>query len=382
MTKQPPLFNPHDAQLMDRALVLAQEGRWHCPPNPSVGCVITDSYGNVIGQGYTQAVGQAHAEIMALRDAVANGYDVRGANVYVTLEPCSHQGRTGPCCDALINAGVARVFAAISDPNPLVAGQGIARLRSSGIEVNVGLRESQAREINLGFFSRIERGRPWVRVKSAASLDGRTALPDGTSEWITCSEARADGHAWRARAGAIFTGIGTVLHDNPMLNARVPGITREPDLVIVDSHLRTPSEFRLWKVARRHILIYTADDITDINRERAQRLRDQGATLVVCRSAQGQVDLAAALTDLARREVSELHVEAGGILTGALLQAGLVDELLLYQAPLLLGQGFGIATIQTPAKLCDALRWQLQDVKRIGSDLRLVMRNPNSKQKS
>jgi diaminohydroxyphosphoribosylaminopyrimidine deaminase/5-amino-6-(5-phosphoribosylamino)uracil reductase len=360
-----------DAAFMDRALQLAGGARWHCPPNPAVGCVITDSRGNLLGEGRTQAAGQAHAEIMALRDAAAKGCDVRGATVYVTLEPCSHQGRTGPCCDALITAGVAHVVAAVEDPNPRVAGQGIARLRGAGIAVEVGLRAMQAREINLGFFSRMTRGRPWVRVKSAASLDGRTALPSGASQWITSDAARADGHAWRARAGAVLTGIGTVLRDDPLLTARAPGVTRQPDLVILDSRLRTPLEARLWQAAGRRTLIYTAADVMS---EPARRLRERGAELIACPGAEGRIDLAALLADLARREVNELHVEAGGTLTGAFLRAGLADELLLYQAPLLLGGGPGIAALDPPATLTDAARWHIREVQRIGPDLRLVAR--------
>jgi len=358
---------------MDRALQLAEGARWHCPPNPAVGCVITDRLGNVLGEGRTQPAGQAHAEIMALRDAAAQGHDVRGATVYVTLEPCSHQGRTGPCCDALIAAGVARVVAAVEDPNPRVAGQGIARLQGAGIAVDVGLREPQAREMNLGFFSRMERRRPWVRIKSAASLDGRTALPNGASQWITSESARVDGHVWRARASAILTGIGTVLRDDPQLTVRTPGVTRQPDLVILDSRLRTPLQARLWQAAERRTLIYTA---VNVESEPARHLRDRGAELVACPGTNGRIDLAALLTDLAQREVNELHVEAGATLTGAFLRAGLVDELLLYQAPLLLGSGPGIATLDPPAALADAARWHIHDVQRIGPDLRLVARLP------
>jgi len=365
--------NEHDTVLMDRALQLAEGARWHCPPNPAVGCVIADRHGKVLGQGRTQAAGQAHAEIMALRDAAAQGHEVRGATVYVTLEPCSHQGRTGPCCDALIAAGVGRVVVAVQDPNPRVAGQGIARLRGAGIAVDIGLREQQAREINLGFFSRMVRARPWVRVKSAASLDGRTALPSGASQWITCAAARADGHAWRARAGAVLTGIGTVLGDDPLLTVRAQGVTRQPDLVILDSRLRTPLQARLWQAAARRVLIYTAADVAG---QPARRLRERGAELIACTGAQGQIDLAALLADLARREVNELHVEAGGTLAGAWVRAGLADELLLYQAPLLLGAGAGIADLNPPATLAGATRWHIHDVQRIGSDLRLIVRLP------
>jgi diaminohydroxyphosphoribosylaminopyrimidine deaminase/5-amino-6-(5-phosphoribosylamino)uracil reductase len=371
---QPPL-SPQEraAAFMDRALQLAREARAHCPPNPAVGCVIADARGHVLGEGRTQAAGQAHAEIMALRDAAAHGRDVRGATVYVTLEPCAHQGRTGPCCEALIAAGVGRVVAAVQDPNPRVAGQGLARLRGAGVAVDVGLREPQAREMNLGFFSRMLRGTPWVRMKIAASLDGRTALPDGASQWITGEAARADGHAWRARAGAVLTGIGTVLADDPLLNARPPqAASRQPDLVVADSRLQLPLAAQLWSVPQRRVLVYTASG----DAARARVLTARGATVVCLPDAAGQVALAAMLQDLARREINDLHVEAGARLNGALLQAGLVDELLIYQAPRLLGEGIGMAALGAFEHLAQAPQFQWQAVERIGSDLRLLARLP------
>ncbi|MDR0273782.1 MAG: bifunctional diaminohydroxyphosphoribosylaminopyrimidine deaminase/5-amino-6-(5-phosphoribosylamino)uracil reductase RibD [Burkholderiaceae bacterium] len=363
---------------MDRALQLAFDARAHCPPNPAVGCVITDDRGNVLGQGRTQAAGQAHAEIMALRDAAAHGRDVRGATVYVTLEPCAHQGRTGPCCEALMAAGAGRVVAAIEDPNPRVAGQGLARLRGAGVAVNVGLRAPQAREMNLGFFSRMVRGTPWVRLKIACSLDGRTALPGGASRWITCEAARADGHAWRERAGAVLTGIGTVLADDPLLNVRLPQtVSRQPDLVVTDSRLQLPPAARLWTVPQRRILVYTACD----DAARQQALTARGATVVCLPDPAGKVALAAMLQDLARREINELHVEAGARLNGALLRAGLVDELLIYQAPRLLGEGAGMAALGTFEQLAQAPEFQWHAVERIGEDLRLLARLPERERK-
>ena len=372
MNRLPLSPGERDAAFMDRALQLAADARAHCPPNPAVGCVIADDLGHVLGQGRTQAAGQAHAEIMALRDAAAQGCDVRGATVYVTLEPCAHQGRTGPCCEALIAAGVGRVVAAVQDPNPRVAGQGLARLRGAGVAVEVGLREPQAREMNLGFFSRMLRGTPWVRLKIAASLDGRTALPNGASQWITSEAARADGHAWRARAGAVLTGIGTVLADDPLLNVRLPQASRQPDLVVADSRLQLPLAAGLWSVPQRRVLIYTAS----ADAARAQALTARGATVVHLPSPAGQVALPAMLQDLARREINDLHVEAGARLNGALLRAGLVDELLVYQAPRLLGEGAGMAALGVFEQLAQAPQFEWHAADRVGSDLRLRARRP------
>lgn len=355
---------------MRQALELAAQGRQACPPNPAVGCVIVGPAGQVLGTGFTQPTGQAHAEVMALRDAAARGYPVRGATVYVSLEPCAHQGRTGPCCDALIAAGVDKVVMSVQDPNPRVSGQGMARLRAAGMAVQVGPGADEARELNIGFFKRMVHGLPWVRIKVASSLDGRTALPDGTSQWITSPEARADGHAWRARACAVLTGIGTVLRDNPRLDARQPGVTRQPMLVIADSQLRTPIDAALWQVRNRRVIVCAA--VHDAQREAS--LRARGAEVVILPDAGGRVDLAALLRDLAAREVNELHVEAGARLNGALWQAGLADELLLYQAPVLLGEGAGIAALgplEDPGK---ARRLVWQSVERVGPDLRLRLR--------
>lgn len=355
---------------MRLALDLAARSRAICAPNPAVGCVLVDAHGQVIGQGHTQAVGQAHAEIMALRDAAARGHRVAGATAYVTLEPCAHQGRTGPCCEALVAAGVGRVVASIEDPNPRVAGQGLARLRAAGVEVVVGPGADESRELNIGFFSRMLRGTPWVRMKAACSLDGRTALPNGVSQWITSAEARADGHAWRARACVVLTGVGTVLEDDPRLDVRLPEVARQPGLVVVDSRLRTPPGARLWAVAERRVCIYAAAD--EPQRQRA--LSDLGADVRLLPDPHGQVDLAAMLRELARCEVNEVHVEAGHRLNGALLRAQLVDELLLYQAPLLLGEGPGVAAIGALGSLAQAARFEWHEVQRVGADLRLRAR--------
>ena len=362
-------MNPDD-DFMRRALALAERARLVCPPNPAVGCVLVGAGGAVIGEGHTQAVGQAHAEVMALRDAAARGHATAGATAYVTLEPCAHQGRTGPCCDALIAAGVRRVVASLQDPNPRVAGQGIERLRAAGVEVQVGPGAEAARELNLGFFSRMVRGTPWLRMKAASSLDGRTALPNGVSQWITSPEARADGHAWRARADAVLTGIGTVLEDDPQLDVRGVPTPRQPALVIVDSRLQTPLDARLWHAAPRSVHLYTA--VADDTRH--QSLRERGARVVVLPDARGKVDLAAMLKDLAAQEINEVHVEAGHKLNGSLWRAGLVDELLLYLAPRLLGEGAGIAALGPFSALDQAPALAWLDVDRVGPDVRLRAR--------
>ena len=358
---------------MNQALGLAAQALFLSNPNPRVGCVITAPNGHVLGQGFTQQAGGPHAEVMALRDAAAAGRDVRGATAYVTLEPCSHQGRTGPCCDALIQAGVAKVVASIADPNPLVAGQGFARLRAAGIEVVVGPGAEESRELNIGFFSRMVRGTPWVRLKVAASLDGTTALHNGASQWITSAAARADGHAWRARSCAVLTGIGTVLADNPVLNVREVPTPRQPQLVVVDSRLQTPPDASLF-IPGRTCTIYAAGTFDRKFSARKAMLEARGATVVHLPGADGKADLPAMLRDLAARGVNELHIEAGHRLNGALVRAGLVDELLLYLAPKLLGPGRGMADMGPLETLAQGLALQFQDVERVGPDLRVLAR--------
>lgn len=366
----PPMAHPDIDPFMRLALDLAVQARAVCPPNPAVGCVIVAADGRLLGQGQTQPVGQAHAEVMALRDAAARGHAVAGATAYVTLEPCAHHGRTGPCCDALVAAGIGRVVASLQDPNPRVAGQGFARLRAAGVEVQVGQGAEVSRELNMGFFSRMVRGTPWVRLKAASSLDGRTALPNGQSQWITSPEARTDGHAWRARACAVLTGIGTVLQDDPQLDVRLVAAPRQPALVLVDSRLQTPPTARLWRSAARRVRIYTAVE----DAARRQALVDLGAEVVTLPDAHGKVDLVAMLRDLARHEVNEVHVEAGFKLNGSLMRDGLVDELLLYQAPLLLGEGAGIAAIGPFDALAEGTRLTLREVRRVGPDLMVLAR--------
>lgn len=350
---------------MRHALALAEQAIGLSDPNPRVGCVITTPDGHVIGAGHTQAAGQAHAEVMALRDAQQRGADVRGAVAYVTLEPCAHHGRTPPCCDALIAAGLGRVVAAVGDPNPLVAGQGMARLRAAGIETATGLLADESRELNIGFFSRMQRGRPFVRLKIAASLDGRTALLNGASQWITATAARTDGHAWRKRAGAVLTGIGTVRDDDPRLDVRLVETNHQPLRVVIDSRLETPADARLLAAPGR-ALIYCAvePDAAPVPAAEICRLAGPG----------GKVDLAAVLSDLGRRGINELHVEAGHKLNGSFLREGLVDELLVYLAPKLLGQGREMAAFGPLDSLNDALQWRWLDCQPVGPDLRLRAR--------
>nr|WP_326536630.1 bifunctional diaminohydroxyphosphoribosylaminopyrimidine deaminase/5-amino-6-(5-phosphoribosylamino)uracil reductase RibD [Pseudorhodoferax sp.] len=360
---------------MPEALALAEQALTLSNPNPRVGCVLSDAEGRVLGRGFTQQAGGPHAEIMALRDAQAQGHAVAGATAWVTLEPCAHHGRTGPCCDALAAAGIGRVVAACEDPNPRVAGQGLARLAAAGVAVQTGPGAEATRALNIGFFSRMLRGQPWVRMKTAASLDGRTALDDGRSQWITDSPARTDGHAWRARACAVLTGIGTVLQDDPLLDVRLVPSTRQPHLVLVDSRLQLPLSARLFGPARQ-LLIYTASD----DQAKAEALRARGATVVrlpgTTPATAAKVDLAALLRDLAAREVNEVHVEAGTQLNGSLLREGLVDELLVYLAPKLIGQGLGIARLGPLDDLAQAQALQWGSVERIGPDLRLLARVP------
>ena len=358
--------------LMREALDLAARAIGLSEPNPRVGCVLTAPGGRVIGHGHTQQAGGPHAEVMALRDAGTAGESVRGATAIVTLEPCAHHGRTPPCCDALIAAGISRVVYAIEDPYPQVAGLGAARLRAAGVDVQMlpaGELSSAARELNIGFFSRIERGRPWLRLKIAASLDGRSALDNGISQWITAEPARRDGHAWRRRAGAVLTGAGTIKDDDPRLDVRLVETACQPLRVIVDSRLDVSPTARIFEPAGT-VLIYaaTADE------PRAEALRARGAEIAWQPGERDKVDLPAMLRDLAARGINELHVEAGHRLNGSLVREGLVDEYLVYLAPMLIGTGRGLADFGSLTKLADAPRLRFTDVTRIGDDLRVLAR--------
>ena len=363
---------------MQKALDLAEQALRITSPNPRVGCVIVSAQGHVVGQGHTQRAGGPHAEIVALQDAASRNLSVEGATVYVTLEPCAHHGKTGPCCDALIKAKVAKVVIAMVDPNPLVAGKSIDRLKAAQVEVELGDGAAASSALNPGFLSRMTRQKPWVRMKIAASLDGQTALQNGQSQWITGPEARADGHAWRARACAILTGIGTVLEDNPLLDLRLSPHTdsppRMPHLVIVDSRLDTPLDARLFEHTRpdsatpRQVWIYAAID----NPDKRAALEAKGAQVSLLPNPQGKVDLIALLHDLARREVNELHVEAGHKLNGSLIREGCVDEVLLYLAPQMLGLGQGMAQWGPLDNLSQALRLEFKETSLIGKDLRVL----------
>ena len=363
----------------DIALAAATKALLLSNPNPRVGCIIAFANGQMICQGHTQQTGGPHAEVMALRDAAEQGHGTQGATVYVTLEPCSHHGRTPPCCDALIEAGVAKVVIATLDPNPLVAGQGAEKLRAAGIVVEVlppnSAEAIASRELNIGFFSRMIRGTPWVRLKTAMSLDGTTALDNGASQWITGQAARTDGHAWRARACAVLTGIGTVRDDDPMLDVRLVETPRQPHLVIVDSRLETPVSAKLFQpAAPRKVFIYCAID----DGPKRAALEALGAAVIhmpgTSTGTEHKVDLAAMLKDLGRREVNELHVEAGHKLHGSLIREGLADEFLTYLAPSLLGPGMGMAALAPMTALKDGVHLRFASVDRIGDDLRIVSR--------
>jgi len=358
-------FSAVDYGMMARALQLAERGLWTASPNPRVGCVLVQA-GEIVGEGWHERAGEPHAEIHALRVA---GDKARRATAYVTLEPCSHTGRTPPCAEALIAAGVSRVVAAMTDPNPLVAGKGLAMLRAAGIATASGLLENEAYELNIGFVSRMTRGRPWLRLKAAASLDGKTALNNGVSQWITGPEARRDGQRWRARACAILTGIGTVRDDDPQLNVRDVETPRQPLRVVVDSRLETPLTARILQGGP--VLIAGAIE----NAEKSALLRSTGAEVLVLPNAAGKVELKDLLAALGRRGINEVHAEAGFKLNGSLMREGLVDELLLYLAPCLIGHtASGLFNLPELATLDGKRLLQIRDLRQIGEDIRLIAR--------
>jgi len=385
----------NDTEGMALALEWAARGMLITAPNPRVGCVIVKD-GVVIGAGHTQPAGQAHAEIQALRDAAERGNDVRGATAYVTLEPCSHHGRTPPCSNALVQAGLGRVVAAMGDPNPLVAGRGMAQLEAAGIAVRSGVLADAAYELNIGFFSRMRRGLPWVRLKVAASLDGKTALEDGESQWITGLEARADGHAWRARTQVILTGIGTVKADNPQLTVRGIDTPMPPRRVIVDSRLDIDLDARIlqgepcWIVAAGAPAQSGAaqtgqgaaalegaavrEEKAAAHEKKAAALRAAGHEILYLPNARGKVDLPELMRELGRREINEVHVEAGSKLNASLVREGCVDELLAYLAPSLIGPGQGMFDLPPLARLAERRQLRFHDVTRVGDDLRILAR--------
>jgi diaminohydroxyphosphoribosylaminopyrimidine deaminase/5-amino-6-(5-phosphoribosylamino)uracil reductase len=358
------MFNAADHDFMARALELAARGLYTTTPNPRVGAVIVKD-GEIVGEGWHRRAGEAHAELVALAQA---GGRARGATVYLTLEPCSHFGRTPPCVNALFDAHVARVVAAMEDPNPRVNGRGLAMLREAGIDVRCGLLQAEAAELNVGFVSRMTRALPWVRMKVAASIDGRTALHNGRSQWITGEAARADGHAWRARACALLTGIGTVRDDDPRMNVRLVQTERQPLKVLVDSRLEVDLEAKL--LAGGGVLIACAID----NPGKEAELRDRGCEVIKIANAQGKVDLPALVRELAAREVNEVHVEAGFRLNGSLIREGCVDELLIYYGPSLLGDAVGMFDLAPIEDLEQRRRLAIASVARVGDDVRILAR--------
>ena len=358
-------FSAADHEFMARALRLAEYGLFSTSPNPRVGCLIVKD-GLVVGEGWHHRAGEAHAEINALQAA---GEAAGGATAYVTLEPCSHHGRTPPCAEALIAAKVGRVVAAMQDPNPQVAGEGLAQIRQAGIRVECGLLASEAQELNIGFVARMTRGRPWLRMKMAGSLDGKTALQNGVSQWITGPAARQDGHRWRARACAILTGIGTVRDDDPQLNVRGVDTSRQPLKVVVDSRLELSLDAQVLRDG--NVLVAAAVD----DAARVAALRQLGVDVVFLPGPGDKVDLPALMVELGRRGINEVHAEAGFKLNGSLLQAGLVDELLLYLAPCLIGDAARGMFNLPPLESLDGKRsLVMRDARLVGTDLRLLAR--------
>ena len=370
------MYTAVDHQWMSEALAEAQKALYLANPNPRVGCVIVKD-GQVIGRGFTQAVGGPHAEVQALADAKSNGKDAAGSIIYVTLEPCSHTGRTPPCVDALISAKPAKVIAAMTDPNPLVVGQGLERLKAAGIAVECGLKEFEARTLNRGFISRMTRGLPWVRLKIAASLDGKTALPSGQSQWITGPLARADGHHWRAQACAIVTGVGTIREDDPSLNVREVETPRQPWRIIVDSKLETPPHAKILNPDQSGVMIICANLDDSSSQAKAKAFEARGIEVISMANESGKVDLPKLFAYLAQnRDMNEIHVESGFKLNGSMLREGCVDELLLYYAPFFMGEGIGMANLPAVSSLNSRQDWQIIDQSIIGSDIRLRLVKP------
>jgi diaminohydroxyphosphoribosylaminopyrimidine deaminase/5-amino-6-(5-phosphoribosylamino)uracil reductase len=354
-----------DAVYMARAIQLAKRGRYTTTPNPNVGCVLVKD-GYVIAEAWHKKAGQGHAEVEALKQ-LANA---KGATAYVTLEPCSHHGKTPPCCDALIKAGVSRVVAAMTDPNPLVAGQGLARLQAAGIEVVCGLLAEDAHALNRGFIKRMTEGRPFVRSKLAMSLDGRTAMASGESQWITSAEARADVQILRAESSAILTGIGTVLADDPSLTARVDFDVQQPLRVVLDSQLLMPVTAKMATLAGRSIILTCSTDT-----DKQHRLQQAGFEVYVLPAQNARLDLHAVMTFLATDcQVNDLLIEAGAILNGALLAQDLIDESIIYMATCVLGdQGRGLFHLPAVQSMADKKTLKLCDVRHIGTDLKLTL---------
>ncbi len=364
---KPLMFTTQDHQFMARALKLAYKGLYSTHPNPRVGCVIVRD-GVIITEGWHQKTGGPHAEAHAIYQSSEN---LAGATAYVTLEPCSHHGRTPPCTDALIEAGITKVVVAAKDPNTRVNGGGIGKLKQANIEVLVGLLEDQARELNKGFYSLHEKQRPWVRLKTAASLDGRTAMSSGESQWITEKAARNDGHHFRAQSSVVLTGVNTVLADDPQLTARVDGIERQPARVILDSSLQIPVEAKIFDQSGEVFIFTCASNQHD----KLAILKQKGASIIQIKTSQGRLDLPSVLDTLAAMSINEVHVEAGRTLTGEFIRLNLADELLMYLAPTLLGDNArGMFSITGLQKLSEQRKVHWHDQRMIGNDLRLIMR--------
>ena len=357
-----------DRDRLNAALDLAQQAIGVSDPNPRVGCVLGREDGSLIASGFTQEAGGMHAEASAIAAALAAGQDLGGATAWVSLEPCAHHGRTPPCCEALVTAGIARVVVAIRDPFPQVDGAGIEYLRASGVRVDMADKAfaARARDINIGFFSRIERGRPWVRMKVAASLDGRTALHSGASQWITGPDARKDGHTWRKRASAVLTGIGTVLMDDPRLDVRHVPTRIQPLRIVVDSTLKIPLHSKVLEPPGARLVVSASDPS-----RRSEDMRRMGVDVLVSARADGQVDLANMLVALARMNVNELHVEAGARLNAALFESQLVDELVIYLAPKLIGEGLGMVAMGPLESLAKVFSLRFDSVQMVGEDMRV-----------
>jgi diaminohydroxyphosphoribosylaminopyrimidine deaminase/5-amino-6-(5-phosphoribosylamino)uracil reductase len=360
-------FSAEDSRHMGEALRLAELGLYTTDPNPRVGAVVVKE-GKVVGRGFHKLAGEAHAEVLALQEA---GAAAKGAILYVTLEPCSHQGKTPPCADAVVKSGVTRVVAAMTDPNPLVSGKGFEILKAAGIAVSEGLMAAQAKALNPGFISRMTRGRPWVRTKLAASMDGRTALANGESKWISCDASREDVHRWRARSSAVLTGIGTLLADDPTFTVRLPGEWRQPMKVIVDTNLSTPANAKVF--ARNPDLVYIATGVDDP--EEHEPLNAIGANIQVFPERRGFMDLKAILETMAELECNEVLMEAGAGMNGALLEAGLVDELILYMCPNLLGdKARGMFSLAGISSMNQRRELEIADARMFDKDLRLILR--------
>ena len=357
------MFGQQDAIFMAQAIQLAAKGRYTTDPNPRVGCIFVND-NKILGKGWHERAGQGHAEIIALN----NAENISGATAYVTLEPCSHHGRTPPCCDALIDAGIKRVVVAMQDPNPLVSGKGLQRLREAGIEVECGLLEQDARALNLGFIKRMEIGKPWVISKMAMSLDGRTAMASGESKWITSTQSRQDVHRLRAESSAILTGINTVLADDPSLNARLAEVdVVQPLRVVLDSKLQMPVTAQMAPLPGRTLVLTCSKD-----KQRQQEISQAGFEVYGLPAHQGQVDLKEVMIFLGQQQINQVLVEAGATLNGALLQQNLVDEWLVYMAPCILGsEGLGLFNLSEMHSMTDKKNLQITNMRQIGSDIRI-----------